>query len=190
MVVPTYSVHSVDGVTPGLVTLGYFPQKVRKWERNTTLFICSRVPFGRWVLEQLVAGLHVSGICGSGMGTQPLTWGCQSSLHLSGLGGLGAEDAGEEMPQGRSCLFFLQSLSAETRILAVVALPPGAPPRSSPGRVLGASGFGKNAPRVTLCLSHLPKWRVLGRSLHLCEPEWLPPTSPQIFTEHRSRHQK
>lgn len=57
---------------------------------------------GSW--SSLSGGRHVSGICGSGMGTRPLTWGCQSSLHLSGLGGLGEEDAGEEMPQGRSCL--------------------------------------------------------------------------------------
>lgn len=41
-----------------------------------------------------------------------------------------------------------------------------------------------------LCLSHIPKWCALGRLLNLCEPEWLPQLSRQIFTEHRARHQK
>nr|KAF6295994.1 hypothetical protein mMyoMyo1_009126 [Myotis myotis] len=106
----------------------------------------------------------------------------------SGSGGLGGGRRGGDAAGKVFFVCFLQSLSAETRILAVVALPPGAPPKSSSGCALGASG------RMLLgsppCLSHLPKWRVLGRSLHLCEPEWLPPTSPQIFTEHRPRHQK
>lgn len=73
---------------PFLVTLGYFPPKSRKWERKTTLFIYSQLPFG---LEQLIGGLEEgSGICFRHPrlrgGEGALTWGKHSSLQLSGLG--------------------------------------------------------------------------------------------------------
>lgn len=44
----TCSVYSVVPclASPFLVTLGYFPQKSRKWERKTTLFIYPQLPFG------------------------------------------------------------------------------------------------------------------------------------------------
>lgn len=41
-------------------------------------------------------GLHASDVCGSGMGTRPLTWGCGSPLRLVPSGGLGGGGGSRE----------------------------------------------------------------------------------------------
>lgn len=51
-------------------------------------------------------------------------------------------------------------------------------------------GFGINAPGVSSAFPTPPNGVSLGRALNLPEPEWLPPLSRQIFTEHCPRHQK
>lgn len=145
-VVPTHSVRSADAVTPGLVTLGYFPQKVRKRERNMPLFVYSRclLDTGSW--SRSLGGACLCFRLRDGAASHPSVW---------GPGGLGGGGSREGNAREKDLLFAF----CRTSVLSPGGgwhRPAGVPPGSTPGsQCWEPRGLGVLGPR--LCLPHVPE---------------------------------